>query len=445
MRKRKFLFIIILSIIFLYSLGLVLSEQNTPSEVSVDFGIKVIYTEFYSYSDTTNLISMSDSELESVSDLTLENIYGKIIFNGVSNLTKDSIDNIINLDDNVEIITNRIEVNTSSMTSLDKGATLYLYNIFLSNPRILKNGVVCPTEICSRISYSSGMFIFSVSNLSNSIYSLEETPTTPSVPSDAVTGGGGGKVFGLFSIKNPFSIDKDLIIVKIKQGELRRENIVITNNKSEPIEIKITNELGNILLINKESFILNGASSETINLDFFAREEELPDVYAGRLLIEGDGVTRVVSIISNVLPKQPLFDMKLTVLNKTINQGDNVFANIDMLNMGDEKDLDLNLYYSIRGFENQTFVFKEESLAINQDLNLTRELKLPENIYGTFIYYSKITYGNLTATSSDVFIVQRKTTFVPILYLFFIFLLILLWVVILISYRSIKSKHKQKN
>jgi hypothetical protein len=83
----------------------------------------------------------------------------------------------INLSDNY------IEVNSTEAPELNKKAVITIYNLTMSNPRILKNGAVCSSPECNIISYINGTLIFNVTGFS--AYSAEETPSNPS------SGGGG--------------------------------------------------------------------------------------------------------------------------------------------------------------------------------------------------------------------------------------------------------------
>lgn len=53
---------------------------------------------------------------------------------------------------------------------------MILYNLSYTNPRILKDNEICPSDICTKESYTSdGNLTFSVTSFS--VYSTEETPT----------------------------------------------------------------------------------------------------------------------------------------------------------------------------------------------------------------------------------------------------------------------------
>ncbi len=192
--KRGTIYIIV-AILIIFSLVISLKYMgyaihSTSSGVTIDTGITVNYDKFKHGNSTTQFIYLNDTELENIENLTLENNnYGKVIFLQNINLTKNKQGNNINVDINANISFNRIEINTSNLTNFQKPSKLYLYNLSFSNPQILRNGEVCSSSICTKISYSSGTLIFRVVNFS--IYSAKETPSKDD-DGDGEDGGGGG-------------------------------------------------------------------------------------------------------------------------------------------------------------------------------------------------------------------------------------------------------------
>jgi len=192
MRIKEVLFIagIILSM-FLFIRFSGFAIQTVISSMTIDVGIRVIYNTFDG--DTTHFVEMTDSELETISDLTLERtLYGKIIFNEIINITQDAQNYIIDLDSNVNISNNSIQINTKNLTSFINVATFYLYNLNFSNPMILRNGENCSSSICTIISYSHGILIFTVNVTDSSVYSANETPAAEEEEEEGGGGGNGG-------------------------------------------------------------------------------------------------------------------------------------------------------------------------------------------------------------------------------------------------------------
>ncbi len=404
-RELLILYCIFLVLIFLVGakyVGFVV--QNTSSKVSIDSGVIVIYNDFSG--STTDFLHLNDSQLENISNMIIEiPKYGKIIINEPVNLSKDVVNNTIDLDKNIIVSNNFLFINTSSLSSLEKPATLYLYNLSFSNPRILRNGEVCPSSVCQKISYSGGTLIFTTNQFSN--YSTEETPieTTASSPSGGGSGGGSETI----KKKIDFTIDKSLIKVTLKQGENKRETLEIMNTGEKTLNISLgLDKINNFLLLSENFFVLEPGKVKIINIDFFAKDEEIPDAYLGRIIVKGEGIEKIIGVIIEVKAKQPLFDIKTSVIEKSINKGDSINSEIKIINMGDINLIDILLYYAIKDFEGNTISFKEESLALEKELNVKRELKTFNDAqFGRYIFYSKISYKNISAASVDIFEIKE--------------------------------------
>lgn len=429
MKFKRVIFILAI-ILMVFSIFFVIkysgfSIQNTISQVTVDQGIIVLYDEFNG--STTDFLYLNDTELESIENMILENTnYGKIIFSEIINLTENTENNIIDLDSNVNISFNKIGINTTNLTSLRKNATLYLYNLTFSNPRILRNGSICPSSICQIINYfpSTGTLIFNVSNFTT--YSAEETPGVEIPPS----GGGAVRV-------SDFSLDRDLIKISLKQGETKREEIIIKNIGNTRLNLTIESSLKQFMAISEESFLLNAGETKTINIDFFAKENEIPDAYIGRILVEGDGITKAINIIIEIKEKKPIFDVSVDVKTKEVNAGGEVEANINIVNLGDLENIDVLVYYAIKDFQQNILSFKEESIFIRNDANITRKLRVPASApFGAYVFYSKISYGNISASGADVFMVSEKIRL-------FNLILIILVIILAILIYLIKKRNKK--
>ncbi len=413
--KKTRLFFFILIILFLiqvlvYNIAVNYFLITGKSTFSGDFSfsvlprVEVIKNRFDGA--TTDFLSMNNTELQSIENMTLEKgAYGKIFFNERINLTQDAEDNIVDLDSNVNISYNRIEINTTKLTSLNKSATLYLYNLSFENPRILRDGALCPSSICEIISYSSGNLIFAVTHFT--VYSAEETTEEVRSPEGAGGGGEGGAYPKIIAEPRPdFTLSTDLIKVSIKQGETKRKVIKIINTGNTVLDIGL--DLGSIsefMVVSEESFSLEPGEIKEINIDIFAREDEFLDVYTGRIIIQSSaGLIRIINVIIEVKEKQLLFDIRTTLFEEELRPGDDVKANIIIINEGDVKPVDVFLYYAIKNFEGDILSFREETLAIEEFKVVVRSLKIPEDtLPGKYIFYSKISYGDIISVSSELF------------------------------------------
>ncbi len=128
--------------------------------------------------DTTNITALNS---EVIHRLVLEkSLYGKINFSEEINLSEGA-----DIDVNVNISASRIEINSIAVAELNKSAVVTLYNISYNNPRIIRDGVVCPDTICQLLSFANGTLKINLSSFS--VYTIDETPQPP------LSSGGGGE------------------------------------------------------------------------------------------------------------------------------------------------------------------------------------------------------------------------------------------------------------
>ncbi len=375
------------------------STMQGSVQTSIDPGIKVMYAAFTG-NTTTSFIMLNDSQLAGVQNMTLEiSDIAKVVFNEQINLTEDAANNTLDLSAYINLSTNRIEINTTTLTGLQKSATIYIYNLNFTDPVILKNGVACPAADCIKISYTNSTLIFNVTHFT--VYSAAENPTVPA-PVLQVSGGA--------MIVN-FSIDKDLIKVRLKQGESKRETVLVKNTVGAAVSIAVTlKNLKGFAVASEDSFSLQPYGEKAVNIDFFAEESQPANAYTGNIILFGGSEYRTINVIFEVAERMPLFDMKTKMLKSKIIAKQQAEANISIVNVGDLKIGDVLLYYAIKTLDGQIITSSEESIAVNKEKNIIISLNASQSPPGKYLFYSKISYKNQTAVSSDLFEIVEKET-----------------------------------
>jgi hypothetical protein len=122
------------------------------------------------------VLNLTNVNMTNITNFYLKNDnYGLINFTNQINLQSG-----IDIDSNVNISNNRIELNSTAIPTLNIPATLYLYNLTFTNPRILKDDSPCDSSICTKIDYTDGTLEFTVTQFS--VYSADETPIPPTPP-----------------------------------------------------------------------------------------------------------------------------------------------------------------------------------------------------------------------------------------------------------------------
>jgi len=387
---------------------------------------------------TTDLTTI---DIRNITNLTLENtVAGKINFTQSIDLSQGT-----DLNRYVNISFNRIEINSTALHALNKSATLYLYNLTFSNPRILRDSSVCSSDICTKISFTKGNLIFSVTNFT--VYSSEETPAeeAAAAAAPAAVGAAGS------GIVSDFTADKNLLTVDVKQGETKQETLKIKNTGNVALDVEIEQEgLENLLILSEEQFSLDAKETKTIQVNIFASETQKPGVYTGRLRIKAAGKEEVVVVIIEVKEKVALFDIKVEVEIDEIQQGDEVEAEIALFNLGDLKPVDVELYYAIRDLDGNDIVVEHDTIAVEDEKLVKRKLRIPKNLEpGMYMFYVEARYNGKVASSvSVIYVIEKEEIKLPIIDLVkniavstWIFILI---IILTITYYNFGTEINQK-
>jgi len=236
-------------------------------------------------------------------DLVFEkNSSGRINFSGISlNLTNLDFDNNINISENF------IGINSSVLSILNTSAIITMYNLSFSTPIIYKDWQVCPTNLCTQLSYTSNTLVFNVSSFSNyttkeyfcgdTVCSSSEGETcstcstdcgacpAPSSSSSSSGGGGGGATDGW--LLNKKTTENQLCLgYNVELGKNQRVQFNISN---EIHYVGIKNITGDNVLIEiasdprTEILSINETKSfEITHDDYYDLQITLNSIIGGR-------------------------------------------------------------------------------------------------------------------------------------------------------------------
>jgi len=416
----------------------------------------ISYTEYSGSTkgSSTDFNASTFEDIQNFSDIILEHAtHGKITFNVALNLTDDLnfSDRLLDLDLNTNISSNRIELNSTALPNFNKSATLILYGLSFSNPRVLIDGSVCSSSVCTENSYSGGDFSFNVTQFT--IYSAGETPVEDT--GDTGGGGGGGTSGGGGTIvQEIIKLDKNRISITLKQGGSKSEEVVITNVGSSLRNITLEiSEVGGFVNLSEESFGLEPNESRTIILNFFANESVTPDLYQGKLIVRSGSIRKEVFIAIEVETVEALFDVTLEIPKAFLQAvpGGEVVANIRLFELQQVGKVEVAMEYFITDSEGKLIISDAEILEVDKEISFVKSLKIPlETVEGDYLYYVRVTYADETASASEWFEVRLKTLFEKILppFVVVIIILIVITIIILLSKRlwdelQILRQHKK--
>jgi len=438
------------------SSGVLNNTESITFFINTSLGDEVIldYT-----GTTTDFDSLDKTEQENISNMTLEHTsYGKILFNEIINISDDAESigeqprKVINLSAYTNISFNHIFINATGLPQLNKSATLRLYNLSFTNPRILRDGLLCPSEICTKISYIGGTLIFNVTSFS--AYSAEESPTAPGV------GGGGGGAGAVVKEKvSSFTVDKDLIKVVLKQGETKKEFLEIENTGETELDITIDlRNLKDFIFfpggVSEYSFKLKAGESQNVQLIFNIAEDQKPDVYPGKIIIKGDGLQTIVTTIIEIESEKPIFDIEIEILEefKEVAAGEKVFAKISLYNPKGTGLIDVSVDYTIIDIDGKVIIKEHETVAVETRTSFIKSFTIPDSAKsGDYILYAKVIYNGLVGGSSSLFsVVEKPYVEMPIqiekyLYILYLVIAVIVVFIILMFYQYIELKKLTKS
>jgi hypothetical protein len=400
--------------VFLYANN----TDGAASSINRSFSINsskltILYSKYswYDKGDSTDFNKSSYEELQNLSNIIIEKTFGKIQFHEAINVTDDEnfSDSIVDLDKDTNITSNRIYINSTALPNFNKSATLYLYALTFTDPIILKNGVACPSTICTKESYVGGTLKFNVTEFS--IYSANETPSTPVVTTSSSSGGGGG---GIISVivpkKRSFELSTDEIKVSSTPGRVITKKITITNIINKSIVVTLSQQkISNFLILKENPISLNPGESKEISFDFVISSDVTPNLYLGKLIsTDKDGYSSEAVIVLEVQSEGALLDVgtKIQPEYKIISAGQQILAEVNLFNVGTIiGKRDIILEYSIKSSNGKVILQYNETVSIETQTNLVKRFEIPAGtVPGKYVFYVKaITPEEKIASGSDTF------------------------------------------
>ena len=284
-----------------------------------------------------------------------------------------------------------------------------------------------------------------------------DTSYTINSPPIGVGGGGGSGGGSSSSSSSKSNLDstgksqKKIIVnaenldVVLKQGQTTKREITITNPTSSLLTINLDIEkISDKIKISESSFGLDEGKSITIILDYLAREDSIPDVYIGNLIIEDSGGNRKELLISLVIKsKDPLFDVNLEIPDKflLIEGGEEAVGNIKLFEVEQVGRVDVEVEYSIINDKGEVIVSSRETMAVDKQANFIKSILTPKEIKkGPYFYVVKVFFKDQIAVSSQRFEVgTKKYRFIDIILYIILITLILIIIFMMYEIRKIKK------
>jgi hypothetical protein len=327
--------------------------------------------------------------------------YGRINFSESVNLSGGDIGSY------VSVSFNRIEIDTVGLPALDGVATLRLYNLTFSNPRILRDDVICPISICSEVDYTGGTFEFNVTGFS--VYSTEETPVSAGTVnpntggSVTTTPSGVSGATGLKAEPESFNIKKTVWIFD-------RRKIALSNLGSGELEVEVeVVGLEDIISFDDDKFVMGAREEREFVFDVDVPEK--PGIYVGKLIFKSASDELIVPFILNAGSEKSLFDIGVDIPDeyRHIDEGDKLKAQITLLQAALQEQMDVTLDYVIKDYDGGIYLKESETVAVFEQKSYLKEFQVQDFEKGTYVLGATVTYSGGVATASSQFTVEKAS------------------------------------
>src|SRR3989344_5482385 len=372
------------------TLGFLNNSASVTFNVNSSRGYNVSHSEFAG--STTNFNSLNKSQQSNISNAKIHSPgYGKISFNENINISSD-----LSIDNYIEISDNSIIIDSSNLPNFNKAATLELYGLTFTNPKIQRDGSDCSSAICARNSYAGGTLSFNVTQFTE--YSAAETPTGGGSPGGGGGSGGGGG--GTTTEIDDIKINKDVIKIKLKQGETKSDFLIIKNDEDKKIKLTLTLDPEIIFLFIEEGisrYSLEIDADDKRNVELKAHAVDVKEgIYVSKLTIESDNFKTVLPVVVEVeRGGAKLFDVDVEILNedKKVKQGGRVNSKILLFNLGVTEEIDVDIEYSILDLVGNVIASETEKEIIETQFQKLKDIKIPKDTKpGVYVYAVKVRY-----------------------------------------------------
>lgn len=276
-------------------------------------------------------------------------------------------------------------------------------------------------------------------NIGTIIPGLEPPPSEGGGEEEGGGGGGGGTIP---SVNEGFTVSPTLIAVKATRGQPSQVKLKIENIGRTNLTINLSVEsVEKYVFPAENNFLLESGKSKEIILNIYAPESEIINFLQGKINIQSKHIIQYADIVLDIRDKSALFDLRTTILKKILFQGQKAFADVQVLNLGDLKNIDVELEMSLIDKNKTVYDIKKEMFAINDSYSSKFFLTIPKDIeLGNYIFHSKVSYQNVTAESYDAFEVIKL--FIDFALIAFYLIVIIILVLITLISIVIRSKLK---
>ncbi|MFH1455838.1 MAG: hypothetical protein ABIF40_02725 [archaeon] len=236
------------------------------------------------------------------------------------------------------------------------------------------------------------------------------TPPVAEVTGAAAGGGGGGIPRVEEVVSDRLYLNPTSIKYKLVPGERTTDIIQVSSNISEKQTVAVSVEnIEDQVFIETNKFDL--ASKETKDFEIIIDALENTGVYTGKLKFVSSDTQAILNIIIEVEAAGELLDASIDMMDQEIYIGEDLQAQMSLINLLKGMALDATIYFTIKDYEGNIIYSGSDLMSILGQDSFTKTFDLPEDIKsGDYVLALEAVSGNMVAIDSMAFTVKELST-----------------------------------
>lgn len=222
-------------------------------------------------------------------------------------------------------------------------------------------------------------------------------------------GGGGGSITTTtpavsdFSVSPP-SVERTLAVNRIELGQIEIEN---NADSSRTFNVKVE-VLNSMISFEQNSITVDAKGSG--KFEFRITPPDEVGIYTGKIIITAGSMKKEIPVGINVKTEKSLYDIVVTIPKslKVLSLGENLFAQIDLLQMGIKEKMDVTLNYVVKDFSGKVYLVESETIAVENQKVVEKEFNTDELPAGDYVLGIELIYPDGVAVASSQFQVKEK-------------------------------------
>ena len=266
---------------------------------------------------------------------------------------------------------------------------------------------------CSTADQCEGEFCCSNLCKSSACPSEEPAPSGGGGGGAAAAAGGGG---GGGPLPTPteekasgFSISPSSIKEHLALGSAKTRTIAIRNTGTTSLNFDLNVAIvSDFVFLSDTSFSLGAGEEKAVEANIIGKKL---GSYIGEIEAEAAGIKKSISAIIEVESEQVLFDAKIDIPSgyKEVKAGDDLKAQITLLNVGPPRKVDVTTTYLIKDRLGNIVYESSETFAVEKQSSFVKSFRVPKNLpAGDYLAIIELRYEKSFAVSSELFKILPK-------------------------------------